>query len=65
METVDHGVLCLASHLSLQSYKLPTFLSYHLDELTGCARENPSLDKALFPACFLKDTSCPLSKEGN
>lgn len=65
METVDHGELCLISHCCPQYYKLPTFLCDHLDELTGCARENPSTVKALFPACFLKDTSCPLSKEGN
>lgn len=36
-----------------------------LEELTGCATENPSTNKALFTACFLKDTSCPLSKDGN
>lgn len=65
LETVDHGELCLASHRCLQSYKLPTCLSDHLDELTGRAGKNPSTDKALFPACFLKDTSCPLSEEGN
>lgn len=36
-----------------------------LEELTGCATENPSTNKALFTACFLKDTSCPLSKDWN
>lgn len=51
--------------LLLSALKLPTFLSDHLDELTGCAGENPSTDKALYPACFLKDTSCPLNEEGN
>lgn len=65
METVHHGKLCLISHCCPQSYKLPTFLSDHLNELTERARENPSTDKALFPACFLKDTSCPLSEDGN
>lgn len=56
---VSHNTCCY------QSYKLPSFPSDHLDELTGCARENPSTDKALYPACFLKDTSCPLNEEGN
>lgn len=65
MWTADHSELCLASHCCFQSYKLPTSLSDHLDELTGRARENPSTDKALFPASFLKDTSCPLSVEEN
>lgn len=65
MWTVDHSELCLASRCGFQSYKLPTSLSDHMDELTGRVRENPSTDKALFPACFLKDMSCPLSVEGN
>lgn len=51
--TVDHDELCLAIlHCCLQSYKLPTILSDHLEELTGRARENPSTDKALSPARF-------------
>lgn len=65
MEAVDQCELCLIPHCCSPSYKLPAFLSDHLDELTGRARENPSTDKALFPACVLKDTSCPLSREGN
>ena len=57
---------CVSYHIvAFQSYKLPTFLSDHLDELTGRASKNPSSDKALYPACFLKDASCPLSGEGN
>ena len=43
------------------SYKLPTFLSDHLDALTGRARENPSYDKApVSRTLFPKDASCPL-----
>lgn len=44
-ETLDHGELCLVWHCCSQSNKLPTFLSDHLDELTGRARENPSTQK--------------------
>lgn len=65
VEPLDRGELCLITYCCYQSYKLPSFLSDHLDELTGCAREDPSTDKALYPACFLKDASCPLNKEGN
>lgn len=47
------------------SYKLPTFVSDHLGELTGSARKNPFTNTALFPAFCLTDKSCPLSTQGN
>lgn len=65
VETLNHGKTCLISRCCFQTYKLPTFLSDHLDELTGCTREYPSADKALHPTRFLKDTSCPFNQERN